>query len=84
MSKFTGSITVDMSVDTAVMVIDNARSALKIEHHQFEYDPPGELVITSKVTPTALSKSKNNTTKKPSMGKSKNCKHIPSNMAFLF
>mmetsp|Transcript_76316 Transcript_76316/g.196500 ORF Transcript_76316/g.196500 Transcript_76316/m.196500 type:complete len:232 (+) Transcript_76316:838-1533(+) len=49
--KFTGSIAEQNKVDTAVMATESARSALKREHHQFEYAPPGLLTRIIKVSP---------------------------------
>mmetsp|Transcript_26079 Transcript_26079/g.34664 ORF Transcript_26079/g.34664 Transcript_26079/m.34664 type:complete len:136 (-) Transcript_26079:138-545(-) len=84
MTRLTGSKNMDMKVDIAVIVTDNARSALNIEHHQFEYDPPGELVTTSSVIPMGLLIPSALTTANPKNGKITNCKKIPVKRAFLF
>mmetsp|Transcript_21602 Transcript_21602/g.31750 ORF Transcript_21602/g.31750 Transcript_21602/m.31750 type:complete len:86 (+) Transcript_21602:1169-1426(+) len=51
--RLTGNVKTESRVDIAVIVTERAKSALNNEHHQFEYDPPGELVTTSKVIPIA-------------------------------
>ena len=67
----------DMSVDIAVIVTLNAKSALNMEHHQFEYDPPGEDVTTNNVIPMAWFNRNVLTTKNPKNGNTKNCNNIP-------
>mmetsp|Transcript_30334 Transcript_30334/g.61858 ORF Transcript_30334/g.61858 Transcript_30334/m.61858 type:complete len:105 (-) Transcript_30334:487-801(-) len=71
-NKFKGSIKTESIVDTAVMVTESAKSALNNEHHQFEYEPPGELVTTNKLMPIAWFKSSAFTTANPKKGRKKN------------
>jgi hypothetical protein len=40
--RLTGRKMIENIVDVVVIAIESARSTLKREHHQFEYDPPGE------------------------------------------
>jgi len=77
-------MTIDNSVDIAVIVTDRAKSALNMEHHQFEYDPPGELVTTRRVIPIVSFSCNDFTTMNPSSGKIPNCKKHPVKIAFLF
>jgi len=74
----------DNNVDIAVMVTDRARSALNMEHHQLEYEPPGELVTTRSVIPMVSFKFNDFTTMNPSSGKIPNCRKHPVKMALLF
>mmetsp|Transcript_16517 Transcript_16517/g.27487 ORF Transcript_16517/g.27487 Transcript_16517/m.27487 type:complete len:200 (+) Transcript_16517:967-1566(+) len=83
-SRLRGSITTDISVDMAVMVTLNARSALNIEQNQFEYDPPGLLVTTSRVRPLACDMLRVLTTMNPKRGNTTNCRTMPVRMAVLF
>eukprot|EP00579_Thalassiosira_antarctica_P025473 CAMPEP_0202016120 /NCGR_PEP_ID=MMETSP0905-20130828/33664_1 /ASSEMBLY_ACC=CAM_ASM_000554 /TAXON_ID=420261 /ORGANISM="Thalassiosira antarctica, Strain CCMP982" /LENGTH=72 /DNA_ID=CAMNT_0048576431 /DNA_START=14 /DNA_END=228 /DNA_ORIENTATION=+ len=61
----------------AVIVTESARSALKMEHHQLEKLPPGELVTTKSVIPMALFIANIFTVKNPKNGKMTNCKKTP-------
>jgi hypothetical protein len=54
------------------MVTLKAKSALKREHHQLEYEPPGLLVTTNKVIPMLGSRSRRFTIAKPVRGSSMN------------
>ncbi len=52
--------------------------------YKFEYDPPGDVVITNSVTPTAKSTFDISTTMKPMKGSTMNCIPKAVKMAFLF
>ena len=71
---------------TAVIVTDNARSALNIEQNQLLYEPPGEAVtISSEIAIGSLSPcpESNITVTNPSSGMIMNCVSTPVSMANL-
>mmetsp|Transcript_14940 Transcript_14940/g.22391 ORF Transcript_14940/g.22391 Transcript_14940/m.22391 type:complete len:88 (-) Transcript_14940:164-427(-) len=68
MVRFIGSAINEVRVDTVVIATESPRSALNKLQHQLEYDPPGLLVNTSKVTPSGKSNSRILTIRKPRNG----------------
>jgi len=55
-------------VDAVVIDTLRAKSAFMSAHHQFEYDPPGELTTMRSVIPTEYGKLNNITTAQPIKG----------------
>jgi len=48
--RLSGSAIMDASVETVVMATESGKSAFAKEHHQFDKEPPGEDVVTSRST----------------------------------
>jgi len=72
MKRLKGSINAQTTDEMVVIATLSARSALHSEHHQFEYEPPGELVVIMSMTAFTTLMSKMRVEAKPSKGSTKN------------
>ena len=84
--RFAGSMATESKELMLVMVTLSARSALKVEHHQLEYDPPGDAVTTSSVKPMAFVNPCSlsaMTARNPITGMMRNCMATPVAIANL-